>query len=155
MYGNNIECAKIKRILIPLFTQENANIQPGLKYFFPETPEIDRNNIVGIEANIVAQPTLAPGDISDSLHNIVRQATAKDLYLCIYNNNNEEIFYNLPLRSLFTYSPFGTTPFTKLNKRIHPLIGKIKTRSCFAIWPANVSAPALSKLYISLSFFYN
>lgn len=151
--GNNIESAKIKRILIPLFTQENPLSIPGLKYFFPENPEIDRFNIVGIEANIVRQPTLAEGDIKDGNKEIITQATARQIYLCLYNNKNEEIFYNLPLRSLFTYAP-ASTGFL-ITKRIKPISCKLKTRSCYAYIPANGSPSTIDYQYISLSIYYN
>ena len=157
-YGNNYPSDKIKRILIPLFTQENSSIQEGIKYFFPENPEIDRLNIVGMEANIV--PELrglnpAPGDITDSRTKLVRQSLADDLYLVIYNQNNEELFYNFPVRSLFPLDPNYVFPSKKLIKRIKPITAKIKTRSCYCYCPANITIPALTNLYLSLTFFYN
>jgi hypothetical protein len=127
-YGNNYQSEKIKRILIPLFTQENSFIQEGLKYFFPENPEIDRNNIVGMEANLVAElrgGVNVPGDIESSQFKLVRQSLADDLYMVIYNSNNEEIFYNFPVRSLFPVDPANTTT-NKLIKRIKPLTAKIR-----------------------------
>lgn len=151
--GNNIASAKIKRIMIPLFTQENSLTVPGLKYFFPENPEIDRYNIVGMEANIVSQPTLAKGDIKDGINDIVTQAAARNIYLCLYNEKNEEIYWNLPLRSLFTYAPFFTG--FRITKRIKPISCKIKTRSCYAYIPANIGGSALDNQYISLSIYYN
>lgn len=150
-YGNNIPSNKIKRIMIPLFTQENAFAVPGLKYFFPENPEIDKYNIVGIEAHLVSQPALALGDIEDSINNIVPHAFARQIYLCLYDQNNEEVFYNFPLRSLFTY---GTITTVK-TKRIKPITTKLKTRSCYAYIPANGAAQAIPNFYISLSFYYN
>ena len=139
--------------MIPLFTQENPLAVPGVKYFFPENPEIDKYNIVGMEANIVRQPTLAEGDIKDGILDIVTQASARDIYLCLYNQSNEEIFYNLPLRSLFTYAPFATG--FRITKRIKPISCKLKTRSCFAYIPANISGSALDNQYISLTIYYN
>lgn len=152
-FGNNYESAKIKRILIPLFTQENNSLQAGIKYFFPENPEIDRKRIVGIEANIRRNVGIA-GDILDGITNIVLQGQADSLYLVFYNENNEELFYNIPLRSLFTIDPASSDP-VKLQKRIKPFNAKIKTRSCYAYWPANAPAPAVQNIYISLSIYYN
>jgi hypothetical protein len=152
-YGNNIPSKKIKRIIIPLFTQENKQATPGLKYFFPENPEIDRNNITGIEAHVRSSVVIGIGDISNSLIDIVDQFTASDIYICLYNENNEEIFYNLPLRSLFTITPFNTT--NTLTKRIKPFLCKLKTRSCYAYIPANSPQTYPDNLYISLTFFYN
>ena len=156
-YGNNYPAPKIKRILIPLFTQENPTITEGLKYFFPENPAIDRANIIGLEANIVGETRGGlniPGDISDSITKLVRQTLADDLYLVIYGSNNEELFYNFPVRSLFPIDPTNTTT-NKLIKRIKPLTGKIKTRSSYVYCPANIAIPAFTNLYLSLTFFYN
>ena len=152
-YGNNNTSKKIRRIIIPLFTQENKQATPGLKYFFPENPEIDRNNITGIEAHIRSAAVIGTGDISDSLNNIVDQFNASDIYICLYNQQNEEIFYNLPLRSLFTITPFNLT--NNLTKRIKPFMCKLKTRSCFAYIPANSPQTYPDNLFISLTFFYN
>lgn len=151
--GNNYPSNKIKRIQIPLFTQENPDIIPGLKYFFPENPEIDRYNIVGIEAHLLTTPALAIGDIKDAITQQLPQYAARDLYLCIYDSNNEEIFYNLPVRSLFTYMPFAVN--NNITKRIKPFSCKIKTRSCYVYQPANVPTNAPDNTYLSLTFFYN
>jgi hypothetical protein len=152
-YGNNVPSNKIKRIIIPLFTQENPQPSPGLKYFFPENPEIDRYNIVGIEAHLRTSVILGTGDISDGINNIANQYDGREIYLCLYNENNEEIFYNLPLRSLFTITPFNLT--AKLSKRIKPIFCKLKTRSCFAYIPANTTQFFPNNLFITLTFFYN
>ena len=151
--GNNIPANKIKRINIPLFTQDNLQPQPGLKYFFPENPEIDRYNIVSVEAHLKTSAILGAGDIADSLNNIASQYFAREIYLCFYNQNNEEIFFNLPLRSLFTITPFNLT--AKLSKRIKPILCKLKTRSCFAYIPANTTQIFPDNLFISLTFYYN
>lgn len=152
-YGNNYPAPKIRRILVPLYTQENPLIQPGLKYFFPENPAIDKGSIIGIEANV--QPTGGvAGDIDDALNNIIAQGVANLLFLVFYDENNQEIFYNLPVRSLFTIDPASASP-VKLQKRIKPFTGKIKSRSCYAYFPANAIVPLTQKLNISLTFFYN
>ena len=151
-YGNNYPTNKIKRIEIPLFTQENAQLQTGVKYFFPENPTIDQNEILGIEANIRFLAFINP-DIADQTKVQLDQTTAEYLYLVFYNSNNEEIYYNLPVRSLFTVNqPLEITP--KLQKRIKPFQSRIKTRSCYAYVPANVPAPAFNNVFLSLTFFY-
>jgi hypothetical protein len=156
-YGNNYPAPKIKRILVPLFTQENPTITEGLKYFFPENPAIDKGQIIGLEANLVPETRgllNIPGDITDTVNKLVRQTLADDLYLVIYGSNNEELFYNFPVRSLFPIDPANTTT-NKLIKRIKPLTAKIKTRSCYVYCPANITIPALTNLYLSLTFYYN
>jgi hypothetical protein len=152
-FGNNYPSKKIKRITIPLFTQENNQTVPGLKYFFPENPEIDKNSIVGIEAHIRRSVIIGFGDIENDLIDISNQFSANYIFLCLYNENNEEIFYNLPLRSLFSIPEFGLT--NNLIKRIKPFSCKLKTRSCYAYIPANLPIALNNNLYISLTFFYN
>jgi len=152
-YGNNYSSNKFRRIIIPLFTQENPLAVPGVKYFFPENPTIDQYNIVGMEAHIVRQPTLAEGDIKDGIIDIVTQASARNIYLNLYNDKNEETYFNLPLRSLFTYAPFATG--FRITKRIKPITTRLKTRSCFAYIPANIVGSALENQYISLTIYYN
>jgi hypothetical protein len=154
-YGNNYPTNKIKRIEIPLFTQDNTAIQSGIKYFFPENPVIDKSNIVGIEANI-RTINFINGDISNQTKNIIDQVTAKFVYLTFYDQNNEEIFYNVPVRSLFTINENNILITTQtLQKRIKPFQGKIKTRNCYAYVPANVTAPGFNNIYLSLTFYYN
>jgi hypothetical protein len=151
-YGNNYPTDKIRRIEIPLFTQQNEQLQRGLKYFFPENPTIDQSEILGIEANL-RMLAFINSDISDQTKVQVDQSTANFLYLVLYNQNNEEIYYNLPVRSLFTINePFEITP--KIQKRIKPFQSRIKTRMCYAYVPANVPAPVFSNVTLSLTFFY-
>ena len=151
MFGNNIQTSKIRRILVPLFTQDNPTIQNGLKYFFPDDPEIDNKNIVGVEAHLVTTPGFIDGDIAAGEFNIIPQAEGGNVYLNFYSNKNEEIFANMPLRSLFTNGLFGTG----ITKRIKPLFGKIKTRSCFAYVPGNAPGFLTNRNYLYISFFYN
>ena len=151
---NNYPTDKIKRIQVPLFTQENNTLQSGLKYFFPENPVIDNSGIVGIEANI-RTVNFINGDISDQTNEIITQLAAKFIFLCFYNQNNEEIYYNLPLRSLFTINENNILITTQtLQKRIKPFQSKIKTRSCYAYAPANITVPINTNIYLSLTFFY-
>lgn len=151
MFGNNIQTSKIRRILVPLFTQDNPSIQNGLKYFFPEDPEIDNKNIVGVEAHLVSGFGLIQGDIKAGEFNILPQSSASYVYLNFFDNKNQEIYANMPLRSLFTNGVFTTG----ITKRIKPLFGKIKTRLCYAYIPGNAPSFATNRNYLYISFFYN
>ena len=140
--------------MIPLFTNENPGAVPGIKYFFPENPAIDKVDILGMEAHMVTRANLALGDIKDVINPIISQDAARNVYLCLYNNNNEEIYYNLPLRSLFTYAQFAGQ--NTLSKRIKPITCKLKTRSCYAYLPANLPVgPNFQNVFISITFYYN
>jgi len=151
MLGNNIKSEHIFRTSIPLFKNDEApgaSGWPGVKYFFPELPQIDNKFIVGIEANLSTQSSLI-GDIPRNIlpYQYVTKQDAQYIFLTFYDQDGSEKFSNVPLFSLFPNN--GGT-----QKRVHPFIGKIKTRSCYAILPANV-LELQDKYYISLTFYYN
>jgi hypothetical protein len=74
----------------------------------------------------------------------------------MYDENNVEKFYNVPLRSFFMLS--SITPFlgtTKVNpRRVKPYYGKINARKSYLFIPVGTVACA-SKNYVSLTFYYN
>lgn len=148
MYGNNIQCSKIQRIVIPFFSDSNGFANPGTKYFFPENPQIDRNEIVGIEAH--ANIGAGLGDLSRPLPQQLG-TTATDLRNILFtfvDAESNEIFENVPALFLFGRFTFTGSPKQKIN----PFTGKIKTKSCYAYIPAN-SGITLKDIYITISFY--
>ena len=164
--GNNIFCNKTFRLKIPLFN-EQGNGQPGQKYFFPDNPIFKGKNIVGIDANLQEElVTLVPlvinqGDLSadndKNLGALVGLAGAKFIYCTIYDQNESEKFYNVPLRSFFpkksyTQSVAGITD--RAPRRVKPFYGKINPRKSYLFIPVGV-ATFNTKAYVSLTFYYN
>ena len=162
--GNNIQCAKTFRIKIPLFN-EQGNGQPGQKYFFPDNPIFKGKNIVGIDANLQEQrsgvfpfPVVAYGDLQadndQNLGLLVGIEGAKFIYCTIYDQDETEKFYSVPLRSFFML-PSKIVSTGKINpRRVKPFYGLINPRKSFLYIPVGV-ATFNAKAYVSLTFYYN
>ena len=136
-YGNNIECDYIKKIRIPIFDQQGAT-DNGTRYYFPESPQIDNNIVVGIESHI------SNYDLSGTGLTI---GLAQQLFFSFYNKEKEEIFYNVPYFSLFNYS---LAPF---KKRIKAFNNKINCKMCYIYVPANSTVNLSKQIYAELTFF--
>lgn len=155
--GNNLQADKFYRMRIPLF-DEFGNTVNGVKYFFPENPAIENKKIVGIEAHLATTtgappPPINQGDLAGSGgqpgKNLLTWLAAY-VYVTIYDDKGEEIFYNVPLYSLFNRQTPG-----QLTKRVKPYYGKIKTRKSFLMIPANATVSIVGDYVINLTFFYN
>ena len=148
MVGNNKESLLIRRISIPFFDETGATPN-GQKFFFPEHPEIDKKTIVGIEAHLKQTPPaiVYNGDFNKSDN--ININIASFIYLCFYNSNGEEVFYNIPLLSIFGKKTSSGTP----KQKIKPYTAKIKTRNCYAYIPANAGIVLGSDLFINLTFY--
>lgn len=148
--GNNKESLQIRKIQIPFF-DELGNTPNGQRFFFPEHPEIDKKTIVGIEAHLQTFPLGNRGDFNETFPRINLSVNfAPFVYLCFYNENKEEIFYNVPLISLFGRL-VGAPNSPK--QKIKPYTGKIKTRNCYAYIPANAVITVGQNFYINLTFY--
>lgn len=162
--GNNIQCTKTFRIKIPLFN-EQGNGQPGQKYFFPDNPIFKGKNIVGIDANLQEQrtgvfpfPIVAYGDLQadndKNLGLLVGLEGAQYIYCTIYDQDETEKFYNVPLRSFFML-PSKIASTGKINpRRVKPYYGLINPRKSFLFIPVG-TATFNAKAYVSLTFYYN
>lgn len=153
--GNNIQADKFYRVRIPLFDQFGQTVN-GVKYFFPELPAIEKKQIIGIEAHLATTNAPFPpntGDLAGSGgqdgKNILSWLAAY-VFLTIYDDNNKEIFFNVPLYSLFNRQTPG-----QLKKRVKPYSGRIKTRSSYLMIPANSTVSIVGKYVVNLTFFYN
>jgi hypothetical protein len=162
--GNNIDCLKTFRLKIPLFN-EQGNGRPGQKYFFPDNPIFQGKNIVGIDANLQEQvstvfpfPAVFLGDLSadndKNLGLLVGLEGAKFVYCTIYDQDQTEKFYNVPLRSFFMQPSVIVATGKKNPRRVKPYYGKINPRKSFLFIPVGV-ATFNAKAYVSLTFYYN
>jgi len=136
-YGNNIECDIIKKIRVPIFDQQ-GNTDNGTRYYFPENPQIDNNQVVGIEAHLSF-------DLNQT--DIVTPGAARELFFSFYNEKKEEIFYNVPYFSLFGNF---VAPF---KRRIKPYYNRLNCKMCYAYVPANSTLNLGKQLYVDLTFF--
>ena len=164
--GNNIFCNKTFRLKIPLFN-EQGNGQPGQKYFFPDNPIFKGKNIVGIDANLqeeiisIIPPIINQGDLSadndKNLGALVGLLGAQFIYCTIYDQDQTEKFYNVPLRSFFPSPSYNQTLAGITNRkprRVKPYFGKINPRKSFLFIPTGVATFNV-KAYVSLTFYYN
>jgi hypothetical protein len=148
MYGNNIASNKFRRLLVQLKDQNGARF-PGMKYFLPDDPEIDRYFITGIEVH------LGSDIVNDGDLNVINDprpitpADAAQMYLTIYSPDNSEKNYNIPLLSIF---PGINYTATGIRKTVKPYYGKIKTKSSYITIPAN--ALGISEDFVYLTFYY-
>ena len=162
--GNNIECLKTFRLKIPLYNETSAGT-PGQKYFFPDTPIFIGKNIVGIDCNLSNDVNSIPpfqilryGDLEadndQNLGLLLSLEYARFLMCTIYDQDNREIFTNVPVRSLFMI-PSNTPPSTKNQpRRVKPYYGKINARKSYFMIPAGAISFSQNR-YVSLTFYYN
>ena len=160
--GNNIECLKTFQLRIPLYNIDSAG-KPGIKYFFPEAPIFKGKNIVGIDANLrdsgfgfengdITTPTNILNPAFDNALNIL---AAKNVYCTIYDEDNTEKFFNVPLRSFYMI-PSSTPPSTvKQPRRIKPYYGKINPRKSYLFLPVGFTTLVGLRFYVLLNFYYN
>jgi hypothetical protein len=149
--GNNRESLLIRRINVPFF-DSLGNTPNGQKFFFPEHPEIDNKIVVGIEAHIrTVLPGGNRGDFDQSLiQNNLSANFAPFVYVSFFNDQKEEIFFNVPLVSLFGRL-VGAPNSPK--QKIKPYLGKIKTRNCYCYIPANATITIGQDFYINFTFY--
>jgi len=152
MYGNNYESTYIRHIRIPLFDQQKQTGN-GVRYYFPENPSIDKRTVVGLEAHLQGSvlPPASSGDLridQFGLNNVLPVTIARYIYLGFYSDTDEELFYNVPLVSLF-----GKPSVAEPKDRIHPYCGKIKCRKSYAYVPANSPVTLNGQFFIDLTFY--
>jgi hypothetical protein len=153
LYGNNIESVKALRVVLPLYYANSFNDQPNVRYYFPETPELNGKTIVGIKCNTGTDITIDPYSNVDSefdypfssiaVGNFGREveivgprgplttfAINTDIYLflTLYNEKMEQIICNYPVHDLAAYGPVLDYEFMG---KIRPFDTKINIKSSF------------------------
>jgi hypothetical protein len=146
--GNNLRALKIERIIFPIFNDQTGFATPGEKYFFPENPQIDNKKIVGIEVH--SGNGAGQGDLQGLAANklLTTANELRHIYLTFVDKDKNEIFENVPATSIFGKFTFVGTP----KRKIFPFCGKIKTRNCYAIIPANTGL-TFKDINITLTFY--
>jgi len=152
MKGNNKKAQSFQTILIPFFSELGVPATGGYKYFFPEHPEIDRKNVVGIEAHF-GGPGGALGnvDINNTKIDIIPPSLARAIFISFVDQKDEILFDNVPALSLYTKNQ-QTPGVNDFKQSIQPYSAKIKTRACYAYLPANVTS-TYTNLYFYLTFY--
>jgi len=156
MEGSNYTADKIFRIRVPLYTDDSITPN-GVRFYFPDTPAIDKEYIKGIEAHLAPNViTGDPGDLVDRrLYSGVNSKTlladlAKYVYVTISGFDLEEKNYYVPLTSLFNLQTTGIVT----TKRVKSYFGKIKTRNSYLIIPANSPVTIVGNSDVNITFYY-
>lgn len=152
MKGNNKKAQSFYTVLIPFFTETGVPATGGYKYFFPEHPEIDNKNVVGIESHFGGVGgVLGAIDINNTKQTLIPPSLARSIFISFVSPSNDILFDSVPALSLYTKNQ--TTPgVNDFKQSIQPYTGKIKTRACYAFLPANVVA-TYTDLYFYLTFY--
>ena len=149
--GNNREALKFKRIQIPLVRDNDISSTITGRYYLPEQPDLEKYNIVSIQANFGGNdlPIIdANSYLGAQVFNIgLWTGFSQSSFLTLYNENMEEIIYNYPVIQLYNTLPRG------INKII-PFNTRIKIRKSYIFLPAAAAPPANVVLAFNLTFFY-
>lgn len=141
--GNNYPCDKFKTVSVLLQRVGELPNQINGQYFFPESPDLNNKVIKGMALSILPStlPNITPMSNSFAVFN--------NGYITLYNFNNEQIVYNLPLATLQNESFFNT------GNKILPINAKLNIRQCFVTFaPGQNFSPTL-KFSLNLTFFYD
>lgn len=156
MYGNNLNSERFYRMRVPLYTTD-GDTPTGIRFYFPDNPEIDKQNIKGIEAHIAPNLTIPlPGDLRDarSYSGLNSKSLLADLakyvFVTVSGSDLSEKNFMFPLNSLINLVALNG----KYSKRVKPIIGKIKTRNCYLIIPANTPITIQGNYDVNLTFYY-
>lgn len=141
--GNNYPCDKFKTVSVLLQREGIVPNSINGQYFFPESPDLNNKLIKGMALSILPStlPNITP--ISNSF------SVFGNGYITLYNFNNEQIVYNLPLATLQNES-------NAINgNKVLPINAKLNIRQCFVNFaPGQNFAPTL-KFSLNLTFFYD
>ena len=150
--GNNVQSQKFRTIVIPLVRDNDLSGVITGRYNFPENPELEKKNIVGIAVAFGGDniPIQSPDNFQGS--SILNIGTwtgfANSSFITLYNQRNEEVVYNMPLVQL--WNQYGTR-----EKKILPFATKLNIRKSFVYLPASAPAVPGFVLAVNLIFFYN
>lgn len=146
--GNNIEALQLIRVVVPMFSDDTGFATAGVKYYFPDFPQLDKRNIVGIECHA------GGGSGNDDLYrpgvNLLGATVTEllNIYFVFSDSKNNYLWENVPAVSLFGQLTFSGSP----KQKIMPFLGKIKTKNCYAYIPANTGI-TFKDINLTLTFY--
>lgn len=150
MLGNNSKAVKFKRIFVPFQRDNDLGSPITGRYYFPENPDLEKKNIVGIQIHFGGQ------DISIQNRTILGGVPSFNIgswsgfsqlcFLTLYSDTNEEKLLNFPVSGLYNAS-------AKFS-RILPINGKIKIAQSYISTPAVAAAVPTAIVGFSITFFH-
>jgi hypothetical protein len=148
MYGNNLQSAKIKSVIVPL-----ADTSISGRWYLPETPELEKYIIRGLSVSFSG----AAGDLTGNLPIYYgpeqatvlnrNQAISRSSFLTLYCKDGTEMLNNFPINPLYNL-PTSNLP------KIYPISGKINVRKSYIFVEGAKIPPANRVVVIWLNFYY-
>jgi hypothetical protein len=133
--GNNYQAVKTKRISFPIATS-TAVINP--RFYFPDIPELNNKQIVGIEAHFGAGPDqFFEGDIWYFLNNPNtpwQASVGANCFVNLVNTENEIIISNFPATAFYnaqTNKSNNLLSQSDKSGKIMPIYAKLLLRQCY------------------------
>jgi hypothetical protein len=147
--GNNYEAVKTKRISFPIAIS-TAQINP--RFYFPDIPELNNVQIVGIEAHFGQSPNqFFFGDIYYFLNNSNTPWDADTGALCfvnLINTENDLIISNFPATGFYNASTIKSNNLLlqeDKSGKIMPVYAKLNLRQCY-IYFNNISVSGFDQV---------
>jgi len=151
--GNNYQAVKTKRVNVEI-TANSTNNNP--RFYFPDIPELNNVQIVGIEAHMARPLGLLFGDLHYNLvgNNFWTVPLIQFSYINLVNIDNELVIQNFPCLQLF--NPTAINPnqaITSVQKsgKIIPIYSRLLLRQCYiyiaTAIPTNTTATATFTFY--------
>jgi len=148
MYGNNLQCAKIKNVLVPLTDTSISG-----RWYLPETPELEKHKIVGISVSfsgatgdITQNPPIYYGPDQAAILN-KNQILSRSSFLTLFCSDGTEMLSNFPINPLYNL-PTTNKP------KIYPIYGKINVRKSYVFIEGSKIPPANRVVTIWFNFYY-
>jgi hypothetical protein len=154
--GNNIESVKTKRVNVNIDLQANNT---NARWYFPEIPELNDVQIVGIEAHTTGFSFDLNPDVRSDLSNFWTFAKGTSMiYYCflnLVNTQNELVIQNFPCITFPNrIAPKFNGLLSNSNKsgRIIPIYQKLNLRQCFIY--ANPQATPNQNTVATFTFYH-
>jgi len=140
--GNNYPSDKIKTVEVILRREGILANQINGRYNFPEMPELNNKTITGISVSIYKSTLLNYIPLNNSY------AVFGAGYITLYNVNNEQIIYNMPLSNLLNND-------VNQNTKILPINDKLNFKLGFVQFYAGQNFPPGAQFTLNLNFYYD
>lgn len=133
--GNNYQSVKTKRVNVSIDAQANTT---NARWYFPDIPELNDVQIVGIQAHVTGFTFSSDPDIQSTTQNfwsVIRgTSTIYYCFLNLVNTQNELVIQNFPCTTLANrIAPKfnNLIPNSSLSGKIIPIYQKLNLRQCF------------------------
>lgn len=141
--GNNYLSDRGKVLSVLLQREGQLPNQINAQYFFPESPDLNNKKITGISLSFNECGTPGYTPLTNSF------AVFYNGYITLYNMENEQIVYNMPL------STIANNDTNAQGQKILPLNTKLNIRQCYVNFAPGQNFPPGLKFKLDLVFFYN